>query len=270
MATNILLGTFDGLHHGHAQLITAAQGAYRFLTFKNVPHKMGDMLYLFADRIAQMQHTHPRPVGVDWLDLQQHNMTALSFIDRVLKRYHPFVVVVGADYRFGCDRQDVHYLKHYLPQTIIVPRTKVASSQIKQALKNGQIEVANAQLLVPYYRTGTVVHGLKKGAELGFCTANINCDPTLIALRPGSYVVTVQLKNNAQYRGVVFVGASPTFKEKPAQLEVHLLEFNNNLYGQTLRVTLHTFIRPAMQFKNIEALRAAIQSDVDFARKYRG
>lgn len=266
MPRRVVLGAFDGLHAGHARLLAAAGDDYAVLTFAHVPGK-GASLYPFAERVSQLAALVPRPRTVYWLDLRRHNMPAVAFCDRVLSLFPGCAPVVGSDFRFGRDLRDAAFLSEKCPGTVVVRRTEASSSLIRAALAAGDVRAANALLLTPYSRSGTVVRGDGAGRKLGFPTANLPTPPDLAPLRPGSYAAFAALPGGKLSPAVVFCGASATFGRDRQRLEAHVLDYAGDLYGKRLRVRFLAFLRPAQKFGSLSALTAAIAADITAARR---
>ena len=140
----------------------------------------------------------------------------------------------------------------------------VSSTATRAALESGDVERAANLLGRPYFVIGEVIHGDKRGAGLGFPTANLRLDPSN-RLRYGIYAVTVRIGDKT-YGGVASFGRRPTFDNGPPLLEVFLFDFSGDLYGQTIEVDFHRFIRGEEKFASVEELKDAMKRDEAAAR----
>lgn len=258
---NLILGFFDGLHQGHKLLFNALE-YFGVLTFKNIPHKFNNFLYPLEERINQIKKLNPQIIYI--FDVIKFNMSANQFLEKVIKPLEIKRLIVGSDYHFGNDNQGVNKIIEYFPDSIIINRTNLSSSILKQLITSGDLEAANSLLLEPYYRVGKVIDGSHKGKLLGYPTANISIDNHLISLKPGSYVSSVII-NNKNYLAVTFVGKSKTIDEQKSMIEAHILDFSENLYGQNIKISFLKFIRSPSKFDSIKNLKIAIREDVLFA-----
>jgi riboflavin kinase/FMN adenylyltransferase len=189
-------------------------------------------------------------------------------------------LLVGYDHRFGHNREEgfedyCRYASQCGMEVLQVPSNKqyamtntlsVSSSSIRRCLSEGNIATANAMLGYRYRLTGKVVSGAKIGRTLGFPTANIVLnDKTKMLPKNGSYAVTVEETK----RGLLYIGSRPTIEDEAGQnsnngtsIEVHIIDFDGDLYGQTLTVEFVAFIRDEMKFDSPEALKQQIAADM--------
>lgn len=257
---NLILGFFDGLHQGHKLLFKGLKN-FGVLTFKNIPHKVNNFLYPLEERINQIKKFDPQIIYI--FDILKFNMKASEFLETVIKPLNIQRLVVGSDYHFGNDNQGVNKIIEHFPDSIIVSRTNVSSSLLKKFITDGDLEAANNFLIEPYYRVGKVLDGNHQGKVLGYPTANIAIDNSLINLKPGSYVSNAIIKNK-NYLAVTFIGKSKTLDQHKNMIEVHILNFSENLYGQNIKISFFKFIRPPSKFDSIKSLKEAIKKDVIF------
>lgn len=261
----LVLGFFDGIHLGHQQLFACQPHRFEILTFKNIPNKTSNFLYCFEDRLEQLEAM--RPVKIHCMDLVENNMTGLEFIQKKLLRMNPAGIIAGNDFRFGSDSCSIAALQQFFPKSVFFQRTPVASKAIKQLIINGDLNRANNLLVEPYYRTGIVREGSKQGRYLGFPTANMEIQPFLVPMAFGSYITTT-LYENQIYPSVSFIGASKTLNHLAPVIETHLINFNENLYGKSLKVRFHQYLRLPEKFDNLTVLKTMIAQDVKNATKW--
>lgn len=290
----LTLGTFDGVHRGHQKIIrTTKDKAKRsgrpsvVVTFEPLPRivlgkgkeKLG-LLTTLKQKEEIIKH-----LGIDALVILNFNhrlarIDPEEFVKRVIcKGIGAGRVVVGPDFRFGKNRSgNVELLKRLgrkygFTVTVVgevrIDNLRVSSSKIRQLLWQGKIEQANHLLGRHYSIEGIVVRGKKRGKELSFPTANLDVSRDVI-LPPGVYAVLVRLRGK-NYRGVANIGTRPTFspfkKYTRPIAEVHILDFNRNLYRQKLELSLVKRIRKEMRFPSPGKLTDQIKRDIQYARK---
>ena len=288
----LTVGNFDGVHRGHRSMLERVVAKARsldvaacVLTFEPHPReffspgsapsrltRLRDKLELFA--AAGIGRTH-----VARFDARLARLTAEQFIEDVLARgLMTRWLLVGSDFRFGAGRKgDFPLLQRAAAQygyeleampDVTHQGGRVSSSRVRAALQAGDLRRAEELLGRPYTMSGRVAHGERLGRTLGFPTANI----VLRRRAPldGIFVVdAVLVETQRRLRGAASVGRRPTIREHaPPLLEVHLLDFDGELYGKHLRVTFLERLRGEQKFDGLAALRAAIAADVARAREY--
>ncbi|RUS46314.1 bifunctional riboflavin kinase/FAD synthetase [Cohnella sp. AR92] len=290
---SLAIGFFDGVHLGHCEVIRKAVKLGRergqtpaVLTFDPHPRVvLGRDQYHSV--LTPMEHKRElfTDNGVEAslimsFDKAFSQVTAERFIRELLLPLGVRTVVIGFDFRFGHRGQgDAELLKHFggerLDVQVVEPvfqdGSKVSSSRIRELLSEGDCKEASKLLARPYEIRGEVVHGKALGRQLGFPTANVNPAFSYFLPKHGVYAVTVTLDEDPEsvpYKGVINVGLRPTVEEGAAEpkLEVHLLDFNRDLYGQNLRILFHDFLRPEMKFGSLDALIEQIGKDAREAR----
>lgn len=288
----IALGNFDGLHRGHQAVITQAQSIADELgaplgigVFRPHPYRYfkpkADPFRLMSPRIrAQVM----AELGVDFLyeipfDEMLRDMDDTQFVQTVLHQGLAIRhVVVGEDYGFGKNRcGNVESLKRLCAErgigvTAISPvglhrlYGKYGSTEIRKALQSGDVFHAQHMLSRPWQVDGVVQKGQQRGRTINFPTANLDFGD-LVRPKFGVYVVEVRIEGETQWRpAVVNTGRRPTVNGEEARLEVHLLDFNRDLYGQLIDVRFRSFIRAEKKFESFEALKDQIAKDALGAR----
>lgn len=288
----IALGNFDGLHRGHQAVISKA---------KDIAHKLGAPLGIglfrphpyrfFKPKAAPFRLMSPRiraqvmaELGVEFLyeipfDDVLRDMDDTEFVELVLHQglgiRH---VIVGEDYGFGKNRcGNVESLTRLCAErgigvTAISPvglhqlYGKYGSTEIRKALQAGDVFHAQHMLSRPWRVDGLVQKGQQRGRTINFPTANLDFGD-LIRPKFGVYVVEVRIDREGIWRpAVANTGSRPTVDGEEARLEVHLLDFNQDLYGQLIDVRFRSFIRPEQKFESFDALKEQIMRDADGAR----
>jgi len=299
--TVVALGNFDGIHLGHRQVIQPTLPQVRVrsqqktystvVTFDPHPREFFSgqtrcLLTPLPEKVMQL-----RQLGVDQLVLLpfDRELAALSphqFVEQILIQGLAVQrISVGQDFCFGHQRSgtalDLQAIAAgYGIEVVIAPLQqcqgdRISSSAIRQALEVGNLSLANTLLGRSYLLIGEVIQGRQLGRTLGFPTANLKLPAEKFLPQSGVYAVRVQIIPTAdsvdlgfrpQQLGVMNLGYRPTVDGHRQVAEVHLLEWQGDLYHQTLIVSLEKFIRPELKFESLEALKAQIEADCNFAR----
>ena len=288
----VALGNFDGVHRGHQAVIGTARKlagdagvGTGVVTFE--PHPR----LLFRPDLPPFRLT-PWPakvhameaLGVDYVLLQTFDrpfaaLSARQFVDRILVQglgvRH---AVVGYDFVFGHNREGnadtLSALSKVLgfgftaiPPVMTETGEPCTSTAIRAALQEGRVRDATRLLGREWVIEGTVEHGEKRGRQMGFPTANVTLGETLEPAL-GIYAVRVRVGDELVQRpGVAYFGKRPTFGDYTPLLEVHLFDYDGDLYGQQIRVAIVDFIRPDAPFAGMEALQKQIAEDGEAARR---
>jgi riboflavin kinase/FMN adenylyltransferase len=290
----LAIGNFDGVHIGHRRVIAETRDIARglgvpsaVLTFEPHPRRLfTPEAPPFRLSSLDVKARVLDGLGVDLLFVAAFDrafaaIPAVAFIDdMLLARLGVRHVVVGDDFRFGHRRQgDIGLLRARAqaagfglspaPTVLDAAGAAVSSNTIRAALATGDTTTAEGLLGRPWEVDGTVVHGDARGRALGFPTANLDIDDYLHPAR-GIYAVRVGIAGAAGTRwhdGAASFGLRPQFDGTEARLEVHLLDFDGDLYGATLRVVFHAYLRGEERFADVDALVAQIRRDVEEARR---
>jgi len=285
----VALGNFDGVHLGHHSVIRAAHAArpdapLAVLTFEPHPREIFRpddppfRLTLSAERADALA-----ALGVDILYELPFNrdfsmMSAEDFVTKVL---HQGVgarhLVSGQDFAFGHRRGgDTAFLANRaealgMGLTLVPPVTDaegpLSSTRIRRVLQDGYPERATAELGRPWTIRGEVMHGDKRGRTIGFPTANVPLGRHLEPAR-GVYAVKARLADGSCHKGVANIGRRPTVNAEPeSRLEVNVFDFDGDLYGQDITVSLLAYIRAEVKFSGLDALQAQIAMDAAEARR---
>lgn len=285
------IGNFDGVHLGHqAVLLQLAEKAALFrlprvvITFEPQPQEF------FAPGAAPARLTRLREKllalteqGVERVlclkfDHQLAATPAQTFIQELLVRQLGIrYLVVGDDFRFGHGRSgnfellrqsgEQHGFQVANTHSYIFAGTRVSSTRVRQALVQGEFSLAGQLLGRSYAMCGRVAHGDKRGRNLGFPTANIHLHRRITPLS-GVYAVLVHGVAATPLPGVANVGRRPTVNGTRDQLEVHLFDFQKDIYGYHVQVDFLHHLRPEWRFESLEALRQQIVQDASQARAY--
>ena len=289
----ITIGNFDGVHKGHRALFDKAiqkaaeiEGNSVVITFQ--PHPL---------RVLKIKNPPPQitryeqktsliaKAGIDVLIVIPFNeafaeLSPESFVeDLLISKIGMKAIVVGQDYAFGKNRKgDINLLKtlgHKHGYDVIVAdwinmsadmAKRISSTRIRNFVQEGRVNEVKPLLGRHYQLKGQVSKGRDRGGKLlGFPTANINIYDELCP-KAGVYAVTVQY-DDATYQGVANIGFSPTFDDHKFTIEIHLLDFNQNIYEKNIKVNFIERLRSEKKFNNIEELSAQIRKDIDIAKR---
>jgi riboflavin kinase/FMN adenylyltransferase len=287
--TVLTIGNFDGVHLGHREIFRkvvrearARGGTAAVLTFE--PHP----LRLLAPEQAPPRINTPsekiRLIEASCIDLlvvleftrQIANLSAEAFVhDILMEKLAVHHLVVGYDYAFGRNREgDLNSLRkmavHYgFTLEALGPISRggevYSSTRIRKSLQEGDVAGVVEVLGRNFTLDGVVVHGAGRGHKLGFPTANLQTEKEILPAN-GVYAVKVKWRDQL-YDAVVNIGYRPTFPEQESSLEIHLLDFQQGLYGETIRLYFVERLRAEQRFDSVEALRSAIGADIEHARR---
>jgi len=288
--TAVALGTFDGIHIGHQKIISTAVdlakksgGTSVVFTFSNHPlaaidpHRCPPQIITPADKAKLIENLNVDillsvPFTQDFLHLAPQ-----EFIAVMLKHLRPSHLVIGPNYHFGYKGEGspdtlkaagaVSGFEVIVHPAVYLNNLVVSSTSIRQFIQQGKIAQAGLLLGRPPRISGTVIAGDRRGRNLGYPTANIAIDDKLVTPGNGVYAVRSQVANK-QYNGVANVGYNPTFLGKSRRIEVYLLNFSGDLYGQTMDVDFLEKLRDEKKFASIDELTAQIADDLVNAHKY--
>ncbi len=284
----VAMGNFDGVHLGHRAVIAAALEMGKAhgrpalaLTFEPHPRRFFSPTtpqFRLTDETAKLRllaGTGLAGAVIMTFDKVRAGTTAQDFIHHdLIDRLGISGIAVGYDFHFGKGRMgSPSLLVAEAPRLgievdvqphIDIEERPVSSSAIRTALAEGQIADATLMLGGPWFVTGEVIHGEKRGRELGYPTANIRLDNNC-ALRHGIYAVRVG-RGNARIGGVASFGRRPTFDNGAPLLEIFLFDFEGDLYGERLDVAFIGFIREELKFSSADALVKQMNDDSAKAR----
>lgn len=289
----LTLGTFDGVHIGHQSILkkvidSTDKNKYESVVLTFFPHPR---MVLEKDHNIKLLDTITEKakklevLGIQHLIIQEFtkefsNLSAEEFVrDVLVEHLHVKKIIIGYDHRFGKNRSaDIHDLINYSNRYKFdveqitaqeINEVSISSTKIRKALLEGDILTANKYLDSAFCLTGTVVKGKQLGRTIGFPTANLVLaeDYKLIPKR-GSYIVSTII-NGKEVRGMMNIGINPTINSNNNQtLEVHLIDYQGDLYDQTITIKFLDYLRDEKKFDSIEALKQQLQTDYQTAKNY--
>lgn len=286
----LTIGTFDGVHLGHRQIIAALTeeagaiaGESIIITFDPHPRKIVQpstslqLINTLEERIELLSD-----LGVDHLVIvpftpEFADLSAEAYIeDFLVAKFQPRSIIIGYDHHFGKNRQgNFRLLEEKSPvygfHLVEIPKhileaIGISSTKIRQALQTGEIEKANKLLGYDFFFGGTVVEGDKLGRTLGYPTANLEIrDNDKIHLAEGVYAVTVEVSGHKK-NGMLSIGKRPTVNDTVERIEVHIFDFNESLYHQSIRVSVKKYLRGQAKFDSLADLKQQLQLDEQASR----
>lgn len=290
----LVIGNFDGVHRAHQQLLnraaelsTRSGGPLVVLTFEPhpvallAPSKAPLRLTPPAEKLRLLAEHGVEVTVVARTDSALLNMEPEAFVEEVIaQRFHPSHVVEGPSFGFGKNRRGTPELLAELagrfsccvhvvePVTVSLGgdrRVLVSSSAIRGFLLDGRVEEAAQCLGRPYSLLGSVETGDRRGATLGFPTANLGVAEGQLVPAPGVYAGRAVFRS-VSHLAAISIGDAPTFAGRAVRVEAHLLDFSGNLYGESIHVEFHRFLRAQVKFPSADALREQLLRDVGAVR----
>ena len=288
----VTIGTFDGVHLGHQQILkqlidTSQQSKLKSVLLTFFPHPRMVLQPDISMRLIQTIEERERALrktGLDYLVIHPFSekfsrLSADDYVKQILvEKLNVRKVVVGYDHRFGRNRTasledmynyaDIYDFKVIEIDAKKIKSTAVSSTKIRKAIDEGDVALANSYLGDPFSLEGVVVHGDKRGRELSYPTANIELqNKHKIIPKQGVYLIQSDLDNQVVY-GMMNIGTKPTFDTTNPSIEVHFFDWNGDLYEQTLQVKLLKWVREEQKFGSVEELQAQIHADERYCRSY--
>jgi len=291
----LTIGTFDGVHVGHQKIIKKMQeiasktnGETVIFTFfphpRMVVNPTNHGIKLIQSQKEKLEKL--ASLGVDHVIIFPFTkafseITASAFVsDLLVEKLKIHTIIVGYDHQFGKNREgNLKYLedkgKEFGFKVIEIKAheindVNVSSSKIRQALTEGNIEIANHYLNSSFEIWGKVIHGNKLGRTIGFPTANIGVDDALkIVPRRGVYAVSIKIEDGISFKGMMNIGIRPTVNQEVKEtIEINIFDFEEDIYDKSVRICLHKRIRDEQKFDGLDSLINQLKSDEKTVRAY--
>lgn len=286
----VTIGNFDGVHKGHQEIIKTTLSLSK-------KHSIPTVVVLFEPQPLEFFQKSPvrlsslrdkvcdiKKFGVDYIYCLKFNaklaeMEPTNFVEEIIfKKLNAHSIVVGKDFKFGKNKSgDVLLLEKLLAtknvsltvcDDFIQNNNRISSTLVRQNLLNDNVAAVNEFLGHPYWLRGRVIKGDQRGRQWGIPTANIKLPQINLAIQ-GVYCVSVSTDDKQDvWFGVANVGIRPTINGKVNLLEVHLLDFNESLYGKILRVSFLHKLRNEVKFSTVDDLIVQIKQDIADTRQY--
>ena len=290
----ITIGSFDGVHQGHQKILKSIQqlaeeneGVDVVITFHPHPREIvypkdADLhiLTTLDEKLEYFRRAGVSNVVVVPFTIEFSQQPAQEYIEKfIVSRFHPKYIVIGYDHRFGLNRAgNVHLLKMYGEdhgyEVVQIEEEElkditISSTKIRLALQNNNIDLANSLLGHPYMIKGQVVTGNRLGHHIGYPTANVQIiDHKKLLPKDGIFAATATL-GGVEYKGMLYIGLRPSIESATERrVEIHLFDFDRQIYDQDITVEIYKFIRGDRKFPSMEGLKSAMAEDELTVRKY--
>jgi len=292
--TILTLGTFDGVHIGHKKILeritqNTENGKYESLVLTFFPHPRMvlqekseiKLLNTIAEKSKLLEETGIENLVIHPFNESFSRLTAEEFVHSILvDQFHIQKIIIGHDHRFGRNRTaniddliafgaeygfEVEQISAQEIQDV-----SVSSTKIRKALDEGNITLANNYLGYAYFLSGEVVKGKQLGRTIGFPTANIQIEEDYKKIpKNGVYIVKTFIDNKAIF-GMMNIGFNPTVNGQKQTIEVNLFDFNADIYGQKLEISLLEYIREEQKFGSVDLLKEQLNQDKKTALDFVG
>ncbi|MCP3675125.1 MAG: bifunctional riboflavin kinase/FAD synthetase [Gammaproteobacteria bacterium] len=291
----LTIGNFDGVHKGHQAILKRLQKCafdHRLpstvMIFEPHPEELFNpqnapaRLTRLREKLIQFKRYNVERVVLVKFNKQFSQMTADQFvIDLLLGKLGVKHLIIGDDFRFGFKRQgdfqmlgklaETHHFHLENTHTLTLAEERISSTAVRQALSLGDLDKTEKLLDRPYTISGRVFHGDRRGRTIGFPTANILLHRCVSPLN-GVFAVKLLLNegkpNQSRHNGIANIGNRPTVGGLREQLEVHIFDFEQDIYGEAVEVTFLQFIRTEQKFSDFEQLKEQISKDENSAKQF--
>ena len=282
---------FDGVHRGHQSILKQLQNvaaANEFdtaiLTFWPHPRLVFNpqdnlqLLNTVEEKISLMEQYELQHLFLKEFDEDFRNLTGEEFVRRILvEKLNVKYLIIGHDHVFGKNKSgDFELLEKLAPElgftveqmdAVNAFDQNISSTKIRKALLEGEIKLANEMLGYHYPLSGIVVDGKKLGRTIGYPTANMQVDPIKLLPKKGAYIVDVFL-NDQLYKGMLSIGTNPTVGGKNLTTEVHILDFDEDIYGENITVNFRDFLHEEIKFESLEKLIQRLDEDKRLTKSF--
>lgn len=285
--TYIALGSFDGLHKGHLTLmyelvkLSKENGAKSMVyTFANhplsviTPNSKPKILMTNEKKLKVLESLGIDLVCLDKFDNELMSKTPEEFIKMLLDKFNAKGFIVGFNYRFGYkNKGDIKLLEelgekyNFTVSVLDAYKEKgciISSTKIREFIAKGEIEMANELLTREFLLTGEVVKGKQLGRTIGFPTANLKVDESLVLPKIGVYYTNVEIDGEI-FKGITSVGNNPTVNGEKITVETYILNFSKDIYGKHIKVYFIESIRGQIKFDSLDELKKQLEKDKMFA-----
>lgn len=285
------LGMFDGVHFGHISIINLLKSVAQennletaILTFWPHPRKVFNpndeikLLNTLNEKLNLLENANLDVVFLKSFDENFRNLTGEEFVRQILvQKLNVKHIIIGHDHVFGKNKSGNFELLQKLSKELdfVVQQLdavkegefNISSTKIRNYLANGNIIGANKMLGYHYSVSGKVIDGKKLGRTIGYPTANIEVDELKLLPKKGAYIVEVYVKNKF-YKGMLSIGTNPTVNGDKLTVEVYILDFNEDIYGDEITVKFRDFLHEEIKFESLEKLIERLDEDKRLTKEF--
>ena len=285
------LGMFDGVHFGHISIINLLKSVAQennletaILTFWPHPRKVFNpndeikLLNTLNEKLNLLENANLDVVFLKSFDENFRNLTGEEFVRQILvQKLNVKHIIIGHDHVFGKNKSGNFELLQKLSKELdfVVQQLdavkegefNISSTKIRNCLANGNIIGANKMLGYHYSVSGKVIDGKKLGRTIGYPTANIEVDELKLLPKKGAYIVEVYVKNKF-YKGMLSIGTNPTVNGEKLTVEVYILDFNKDIYGEEITVKFRDFLHEEIKFESLEKLIERLDEDKRLTKEF--
>ena len=285
------LGMFDGVHFGHISIINLLKSVAQennletaILTFWPHPRKVFNpndeikLLNTLNEKLNLLENANLDVVFLKSFDENFRNLTGEEFVRQILvQKLNVKHIIIGHDHVFGKNKSGNFELLQKLSKELdfVVQQLdavkegefNISSTKIRNCLANGNIIGANKMLGYHYSVSGKVIDGKKLGRTIGYPTANIEVDELKLLPKKGAYIVEVYVKNKF-YKGMLSIGTNPTVNGEKLTVEVYILDFNEDIYGEEITVKFRDFLHEEIKFESLEKLIERLDEDKRLTKEF--
>ena len=285
------LGMFDGVHFGHISIINLLKSLAQennletaILTFWPHPRKVFNpndeikLLNTLNEKLNLLENANLDVVFLKSFDENFRNLTGEEFVRQILvQKLNVKHIIIGHDHVFGKNKSGNFELLQKLSKELdfVVQQLdavkegefNISSTKIRNYLANGNIIGANKMLCYHYSVSGKVIDGKKLGRTIGYPTANIEVDELKLLPKKGAYIVEVYVKNKF-YKGMLSIGTNPTVNGDKLTVEVYILDFNEDIYGDEITVKFRDFLHEEIKFESLEKLIERLDEDKRLTKEF--
>jgi riboflavin kinase/FMN adenylyltransferase len=290
--TILTLGTFDGVHFGHKKILekvtqNTENEKYESLVLTFFPHPRMvlqedsdiKMLNTIAEKIELLDKIGIQNLVIHPFDESFSRLTAEEFVKNILvDQFHIHKIIIGHDHRFGRNRTaNIDDLKAFGEQYNFeveeisaqeIKEVSVSSTKIRQALIDGNVALANEYLGYDYSLTGIIIKGKQLGRTIGFPTANLKPEENFKLIPQNGVYIVKSVINSKTVLGMMNIGLNPTVDGKNQTIEINYFDFNQDLYGQKITVSILERIRSEEKFDSVAHLKEQLEKDRNTALEY--
>jgi riboflavin kinase/FMN adenylyltransferase len=286
------IGMFDGVHKGHQFIITHLNEVAKSLnldsaifTFWPHPRTFFDpncdlkLLNTLEEKQNLLEENNIQNLFLQEFDEDFRNLSGEEFVRKILvEKLNVKYLIIGYDHTFGKDKSgDFTLLQKLAPElgfevsqipAVDFHQKHISSTQIRNALSSGNILESNEMLGYKYSLCGKVVDGKKLGRTIGYPTANLEIDSIKLLPKNGAYIAEV-IYENKFYKGMLSIGTNPTVNGKSKTVEVYILDFDKDIYGETLTLKFRDFLHEEIKFENLKKLIERLNEDKILTEKFK-